>query len=138
MNATKDQKLTIRRNSAWQESIKEEWVQWGTGDNSKTSLNDLTFEQADRIIKAQTGNDPDKARFQKFDFKNSQHKYILSMLHTVGWTKEHNGRLVGDMEAFGNWLQTRSPIKLPLTEQGKAQLQKTIYAFEQVVKHQFS
>ena len=138
MQATKIQKTTIRRNCAWKEDIKEEWVQWGTADNSKTSLNDLTFEEAERIINMQTGNDPDKAKFQKFDFANNQHKYILSMLHTLGWTKDYNGKTVGDMVAFGHWLQTRSPIQLPLTEQGSKQLQKTIYAFEQVVKHQYS
>ncbi len=138
MEATKEQKRAIRQNSNWQEDIKQEWVQWGTGDSSKTSLNDLTFDEAAKIIIQQTGNDPDKIKFQKFDFSNSQHKYILSMLHTVGWTKELNGKTVGDMEAFGHWLQTRSPIKLPLTDMGSKQLQKVIFAFEKVVQHQFS
>lgn len=138
MTASKEQKITIRRNCEWKVDIKEEWVQWATGDSSKRSLNDLTYEQAEKVIQQQTGGNSDKASFQKFDFKNSQHKYILSLLHTIGWTKELNGKTVGDMEALGHWLQTRSPIKLPLTDMGKKQLQKVIYAFEKVVKHEFS
>lgn len=135
---TKQQIVDIRRNCDWKEDIKEEWVQWATGDVSKTSLMDLTFEQAKKIIKAQTGVDQDKAAFQKFNINNPQDKYILSMLHTIGWTKEHKGKTIGDMEAFGHWLQSRSPIKLPLPEMGKRQKQKVIFAFEQVVKHEFS
>lgn len=138
MLATKQQKIDIRRNCDWKEDIKEEWVQWVTADITKTSLNDLTFEQADKILKQQLGADGDAAKFQKFDYKNTQHKYILSMLHQLGWTKEVKGSKVGDMVAFGHWLQTRSPIKLPLTEMRPNQTQKVIYAFEQVVKHQFS
>lgn len=77
--------------------------------------------------------------FTAFDFKNVKHKYILSMLHTLGWTKElPNGKTVGNMETFGHWLQTKSPIKLPLTEMTPKQTSKVVFAFEKVVKHQFS
>lgn len=134
---TKQQVTDIRRNSGWNEDIKEEWVQWVTGDKTITSLKTLTSEQADRIIKQQTGVGSEKSKFQRFDIKNSQHKYILSMCHTIGWTKSKDGKVIPDMEAFGHWLQTRSPIKLPLPDMGTKQLQKVIYAFEQVVKHQF-
>lgn len=134
---TKQQVTDIRRNSGWNEEIKEEWVQWVTGDKTITSLKTLTSEQADKIIKQQTGVGAEKSKFQRFDIKNSQHKYILSMCHTIGWTKNKDGKVIPDMEAFGHWLQTRSPIKLPLLDMGIKQLQKVIYAFEQVVKHQF-
>ena len=136
--ATKQQKIDIRRNCDWKEDIKEEWVQWATGDVKKTSLNDLTFEQADKILKQQLGTDGDAAKFQKFDCKNRQHVYILSMLHQIGWTKVIKGRTVGDMVPFGHWLQKYSPIKLPLTQMGVKQTQKVIYAFEEYVKYTFS
>jgi hypothetical protein len=134
---TKQQVTDIRRNCGWNEDIKEEWVQWVTGDKTITSLKVLTFEQADKILKQQTGVTSDKSKFQRFDINNSQHKYILSLCHTVGWTKNKDGKIIADMEAFGHWLQTRSPIKLPLPDMGTKQIQKVIYAFEKVVKHQF-
>lgn len=134
---TKQQVTDIRRNCGWNEDIKEEWVQWVTGDKTITSLKALTFEQAEKILHQQTGVTSDKSKFQRFDIKNSQHKYILSMCHTIGWTKNKDGKVIPDMEAFGHWLQTRSPIKLPLPDMGTKQIQKVIYAFEQVVKHQF-
>ena len=77
--------------------------------------------------------------FSAFDYKNPQHKFILSMLHTMGWTKTlPNGKVVGNMETFGHWLKTKSPIALPLTKMNPAQTSKVIFAFEKVVKHQFS
>jgi len=135
---TKQQITDIRRNCGWNEDIKEEWVQWVTGDSAITSLKAITFEQAEKILKQQTGVDQDKSRFQRFDIKNGQHKYILSMCHTIGWTKNKDGKVIADMEAFGYWLQTRSPIKLPLIDMGEKQTQKVIFAFEKVVKHQFN
>ncbi len=76
--------------------------------------------------------------WQGFDIKNGKHKYILSMLHTMGWTKEVNNRAVGDMEAFGHWLQTKSPVKKPLLDMTPEETSKVVFAFEKVVKHQFS
>lgn len=136
--ATKQQKHAIRSNCDFNVDIKEEWVQWATGDTSKKSLNDLSFTQAELILKQQTGSGISDTQFQKFDIKSSQDKYILSLCHQIGWTTDRNGKKVADMVAFGHWLKTKSPIKLPLTSMGQKQKQKVIFAFEKVVKHFFS
>ena len=79
-----------------------------------------------------------KQDFTAFDFKNGKHKYILSMLHTMGWTKTlANGKVVGNMATFAHWLQTKSPVQLPLTEMTPEQTSKVVHAFERVVKHFF-
>lgn len=80
--------------------------------------------------------------WESFDSKNGKHKYILSMLHQMGWTKEVNGKTVADMEAFAHWLKTKSPVKKPLTKMEDTkknnETSKVVYAFEKTVKHFFS
>ena len=50
------QKNRIMQNCNYNLDIKNEWVQWVTGDNNKTSLRNITQAQAVRIIKQQTGS----------------------------------------------------------------------------------
>ncbi|WP_329804382.1 hypothetical protein [Flavobacterium facile] len=79
-----------------------------------------------------------KLNFAAFDIKNSQHRYIMSLCHTMGWTKTLlSGKEVANMETFGIWLQNKSPIQMPLTEMNPKQTSKVIFAFEKVVKHLF-
>jgi hypothetical protein len=82
-------------------------------------------------------DDSETKRWEAFDIKSEQHKYILSMLHTMGWTKEVNGKTVGNMETFAHWLKTKAPIAKPLTEMSAKETSKVVYAFEQVVKFAF-
>lgn len=51
------QKKRIMQNCNYNIEIKNEWVQWVTGDNNKKSLSSLTQAQAVRIMKQQTGSD---------------------------------------------------------------------------------
>ncbi|WP_264520364.1 hypothetical protein [Flavobacterium sp. N1994] len=76
----------------------------------------------------------DGKNWEAFDIKNSKHKYILSMLHTMGFTKQVNGKTIADMSKFANWLQTKSPINKPLTEMSPKETSKVVYAYEKVVK----
>lgn len=141
MQATKKQKQLIHVNVPTRD-IKEEFVQWATGDVAKTSTNDLTFEQANEILK-KLGKQPVKPAKEDsplywgyFDRNNTQHKQIQSLLHQLHWTVEHPkyGR-VADLERFGSWLQSkRSPVRLPLKQMDARECSKIIIALEGIVK----
>ena len=140
MEATKDQKKQIRANFKYDVNLKEEAVQWATKDNSKTSLNDLTFEQAARIIAGQTGKPIQKApvsSWGKFDKANAKHKLILSLLRTAGWvTIVPKYGKVADIERFGNWLEfdVKSPVKKPLLKMEPHEVEKVIKALNGIIK----
>jgi len=138
MQATKEQKRDIAMHTP-NKDTKEEWVQWATADVNKTSTNDLTFDQANMILKQlnvkvhTSVKDP----YEEFDAKNTQHKRIMAQLYTIGWTKMVKGREVPDFVPFANWLKTKSPVKKPLKEMTPRQVSKVIFAFGAVVKYQF-
>lgn len=143
MEATKQQKFRIRKNCGFNIGIKEELVQWATEDNSKTSLNDLSFEQAQKILSVQEGNrkqvtgNSNKVidEWQRFDSKNKQHTTILSLLRQLGITTEIKGRDMADMKRFSEWLKSdRSPVYKPLSKMTKLEVSKIIHALEQMMK----
>lgn len=145
MKATKEQKQLIHVNAPTRD-IKEELVQWATDCNDNISCNDLSFEQANEIMHKLglhrhkkptspfTGNE-EVNDFVKFNIKNQQHKYILSLLRQIGWTKGHERYgVVADMDRFGNWLQSdKSPVKKPLNSQTKEETTKIINALESMM-----
>ena len=138
--ATTDQKYTIRKNSNFNVDIKEEWVQWATGDVAKTSLNDLTYAQAEQIILQQTGQTQPQLSQQNwgaFDVKNSKHLAILSLCRQAQKTTFIKGREVADLAWLSHWLQTKAPVKKALLKQDAAELSKTIKAMEGVVRSIF-
>lgn len=133
MNANAKQKQLIHMNTPTRD-IKEEFVQWATGSVEKTSCNDLSFDQANRILE-QLGCPPQSPRrgevgWGRFDKDNRQHRYILSLLRQIGWTKtsDRYGQ-IADMERFGQWLQSkRSPVQKPLKKMNGNELTKVINA----------
>jgi len=133
--ATKDQKLAIRRNSGFKEDIKSEWVQWVKQDVSKTSLNDLTFEEANTIL-VQQGDKPHKGEnWAWFDKNNGKHKKVLSLLHEAGLTVQSKGQKVADTDWLSNFLKSaKSPVKKPLKEMANFELEKLIKSLENIVK----
>jgi hypothetical protein len=137
--ATKDQKAAIRRNCEYNVDIKEERVQWATGDVSKISLNDLSFEQAEKVIAQQTGNPVARAEnWAKFDSKNPKHKMILSLCRQAQWTvpNDRHGE-VADLARLSSWLKEKSPIKKPLLKMDDIELEKVIKALKGVIKWKF-
>ena len=144
MTATKEQKFAIRKNCNYNEDIKEEWVQWATQDQTKTSLNDLSFEQADKIIAQQTGKKPiamvsDAKKWGAFDKKHPKHRVILSLLYQAQWTEPSDkyGE-IPDTERFGEWLRSdKSPVKKPLKDMEDTELEKVIKAFSGIVKSRY-
>ena len=132
--ATKDQKFAIRRNCGYNDDVKCEWVQWVKKDVTQTSLNSLTFDEANQIL-IQQGDKPHKAeKWANFDKENSKHRAIISLAYQAQWTTETNGKTIPDLDRLSHWLQTKSPVKLPLQKQTPIELSKTIKALENVVK----
>lgn len=138
MKATKGQKQYIYKLSGYRKDTKEEWVQWVTGDVNKTSTNDLTFDQANEIIKQAGGtpykkSNPDNWAF--FDKNNGKHKYILSLCRQLDWQTpdEKYGKVV-DLTRLSNFLKSeKSPVKKPLQKMTAAELSKVITALENII-----
>lgn len=127
----------IRKNSNFQEDIKEEWVQWVTGDVARTSLKSLTQAQAVRILRAQTGTEPQADNWGLFDNDNSQHRRIQANLRTADIVvkNERHGE-VGDMLGwFNRFLKSnKSPVKKPLKSMSPLEVSKIIRALDGVVE----
>lgn len=132
----------IRKNSNFQEDTKEEWVQWVTGDVARTSLTKpipLTQAQAVRIIKAQTGTEPQADNWGLFDKDNRQHLTLLAYMRTAQWITP-NGKHgeVADIDRLSNWLKSDlSPVKKPLKKMQPWEVSKIIEAFKGIVKSKY-
>lgn len=132
----------IRKNANFQEDIKEEWVQWVTGDVSRTSLTKpipLTQAQAVRIIKAQTGAEPQDDNWGLFDKDNRQHLTLLAYMRTAQWTtpSEKHGE-VADLEKLSEFLKSdKSPVNKPLKKMQPWEVSKIIEAFKGIVKSKY-
>lgn len=134
--ATKDQKLAIRRNCGFNEDVKCELVQWVKDNNNETSLNSLTFDEANKIL-VQQGDKPHKGeKWANFDKANPKHRAILSLLYQAQWVTNYKGKVVPDLDRFSAWLQSdKAPVREPLKKQTPQKLSKTIKALEGIVKH---
>ena len=131
------QKNRIMQNCNYNLDIKNEWVQWVTGDNNKTSLRNITQAQAVRIIKQQTGSDSSGAveNWGAFDKENAQHRYILSILRTANIVvkSEKWGEVPDTAGWLNRFLQSpKSPIKKPLKKMSPTEVSKIITALEGV------
>ncbi len=132
----------IRKNANFQEDIKEEWVQWVTGDVNRKSLTKpipLTQAQAVRILKAQTGTEPHEDNWGLFDKYNRQHLTLLAYMRTAQWTIEieKHGE-VADIDRLSDWLKTdKSPVRKPLKKMQPWEVSKIIEAFKGIVNSKF-
>lgn len=137
----------IRKNANFQEDIKEEWVQWVTGDVARTSLKSLTQAQAVRIISQQTGaqvvteggRTQGKSNWGLFDKENKKHLTILAQMRTAQWVvpNEKYGE-VPDLERLSDFLKSeKSPINKPLKQMEPWEVSKIIEAFKGIVKSKY-
>ena len=141
--ASKFQKKSIYRLSGYKKDIKEEWVQWATNDPSKISTNDLSFEQANKIIRQAGGtpfaNKNAEDNWGTFNNKNGQHRYILSLCRQLNWVinSDKYGK-VADLNRLSNFLKSdRSPVKKPLQKMSPAEVSKIITALESIIKSNY-
>lgn len=134
--ATPAQKKLIHINTA-NRDIKEEFVQWATDDNNKISCDDLSFEQANKIL-VQLGKPPHKLNFwAAFDKKNKQHMYILSLCIQYGW-KLSGRRVIADLDKLNEWMHSeRCPVKKALLDMDTDELSKFIIALESMTKKKY-
>lgn len=135
IQATKQQKLAIRRNCNFNEYIKCEWVQWVKQDASITSLNTLSFDEANTIL-VQQGSIPHKAEnWTYFDYTNGKHKKILSLCHEAKWIKVDKGKQLADTERLNAWMHSpKCPVKKPLRDMTPQELEKIIKSLENIVR----
>ena len=107
-----------------------------TGDRTRTSVKDLSFDQANDLIKHLGGRPFYDDNWGLFDKDNRQHQYILSLLHQLGWvTYHHQYGMVPDTRHLSNWLKSRrSPVRKPLRKMNTKELTKVISALEQMIK----
>ena len=126
----------IKSDKELKESIIIEYTQ----DFTKYSTKDLTFEQANALI-VDLGGKPVYNQWAGFNIKNKQHEIILSLLQHAGWqvySKKYK-RYIRDMKRFGNWLQTKAPVKKPLGKMTTKEVSRTIWVFEnKVLPHELN
>lgn len=136
MKATKEQKQYIYKLCGYNKELKEELVQWITEDTDKTSTNDLNFDQANAIIVNRNGRPMAANSWGMFDFKNQQHKHILSLCIQMDWkTKQpKTGRTVADINRLGEWLGSpKSPVSKPLKKMNTQECTTIINALKIMV-----
>ncbi|KVV14836.1 hypothetical protein [Flavobacterium sp. TAB 87] len=143
----------IMNNCNYLVEMKNEWVQWVTEDNSRTSLKSITQAQAVKIIKQQTGEDPkqelktivqggrshSKSNWALFDSKNKQHLGVMANLRTLQWTvpSERHGE-VADLERLSNFLKSDlSPVKKPLKKMEPWEVSKIIECFKSMITKKY-
>lgn len=101
-------------------------------------VKDLSSLQASELIYFfNTGKPMDHSPWAFFDKRNSQHKTVLSLCHSLGWVQEENPQFV-DLHKLGGFLKSnRCPVKMPLKEMSKDQCSKLIYALQNIVQSKF-
>lgn len=120
-------------------SEKKSLIAQFTGDVNLTSTKDLTFYQANELIKSLNGkpvynvNRNIDNEFLKFDNSNKRHRTILSLAHQYGWEVERAGKLIVNMEGLALWLENKAPVNKPLCKMTTWELSKTITALENMV-----
>lgn len=142
---TKFQINRIMQNCNYNVDMKNEWVQWATGDVNRTSLRSITHDQAIKIMHQQTGTQPTvteggrtegKSNWGLFDKTNQQHRTILSHMRTAQWVVPHDKHgEVPDIERLSGFLKSeKSPVNKPLKSMSPEELSKIIEAFKGIVK----
>lgn len=120
--------------------LKKQLVQAATGDASKTSTNDLTHAQANKILQ-HFGQKPvvyDNWAF--FDASKPNHKQVLSLCIQYGWSVPHNVHgEIADLGKLSEWLKNdpKCPVNKKLKDMTKQEVSKIIFALEQMVSFKY-
>lgn len=137
IKADKKQKQIIAILTRGDKDFKAQLVVNLTGDSTKLSTNDLTFSQANQIIKQLDGT-PVPNKWTRFNHTLASHRNILSLLMQLGWQfyNKATNRYYADMHRFGGWLQSKAPVNKPLLDMQKHEVSKTIFALESMLNKQ--
>lgn len=140
MKPTKQQAQRIYRLCGFNKARKEQLVRQFTGSDTRTSCYDLTHAQANELITHLGGMPIGKKCWGTFNMANKQHRYLLSILHQLSWTRVNSAmRTIPDIERLGDWLEShRAPVQKPLLKMKPLELSKTIAALEQMTLKQYA
>lgn len=98
-----------------------------------TTAKELSIHQADQLQKKLVTN------WAEFTILNPQHKYILSLLRQLNWTKNHkvHGE-VADMARLSDFLKSKkSPVPKPLQDMGTRETSKLISCLESMITKKY-
>ncbi|MCB9245955.1 MAG: hypothetical protein H6606_05945 [Flavobacteriales bacterium] len=116
--------------------LKQMMVSQFTGNPEMSSTRDLTYSQANELIKHLGGRPIDMRTWAIFDPGNQQHKYILSLCYQLGWIEynEKSGRNVPDLNRLGAWLKKYGYLHKRLKAYTAVELPKLVTQFEMLLK----
>ena len=114
-------------------------------DGQYTSVKDLTFDQANRIIVDYGGQPEEKdivlehLKFGKLRRDNPQHRRIMAVLYQLNWTMKSRNmdKMILDVERFGEFVKTHSKAKKPVTQMTPSQCSNLIYQLESILTKKF-
>lgn len=98
-----------------------------------TSVSDLSFDQANKIIKRFGGTPVKYDNWGSFDAKKKSHRLILSLCIQNNWQKwnPHKGVYQADIIRLSEFLKSpKSPVKKPLKDMSSTEVSKIIVALE--------
>lgn len=131
--STADQRRKIHQLTGYNIELKARLVQDITkGEN--TSTKDLSVKQAQDLINKLT------KFWAYYTADNAQHKYILSLLHQLGWIKKRDvdGKTIPDMGRLSEWLKSlKSPVNKPLQDMSTSETSKIIFALEAMITKKY-
>lgn len=139
LKADKNQKQRIAILVKGDKALKKALVQQTTGDQSKTSTNDLSHVEANRIIQYLGGKPIVYENWAYFDKSKASHRQILSLCMQYGWTTPHPTRgEIANLGALSEWLKSkRSPVNKKLLEMTPVEVSKIITALEGMVTSKY-
>jgi len=138
------QKKRIMQKCGFNTTLKNQWVQWATQNPNRTSLSNITQEQAKKIMVALEGSqtltqdEPTAKKWGAFTSSNPKHRVVLSTLRQMRWvvTCEKHGEKA-DIERLGAFLMSnRSPVQKPLNEMNPQETEKLIKCLEAIFRKQ--
>ncbi len=97
----------------------------------KRPVSSIAESNSDELRKVTNDLSSDE-RWGWADFKNPQHRRVLSVCYQLGWTRFHRqlGRTVADPERLGRWLKYYSAPKKPLKQCTQEEVGQIIKAME--------
>lgn len=117
---------------------KGDLVQQFTNDPARRSTAQLSHLEAVSLIESIGGNTNPKNNndWLKFDYKNAQHRKILSLCMQNNWQKIYKGKVIADLVPLAKWLQgAKSPVKKPIVKMSPTELSKIIVALDNIASH---
>lgn len=99
-----------------------------TGSESKASTKDLTYHQAQELIRSLKSKSMDTKEMSS----DKMRKKIISMAHDMGWQYVHPtyGKLCADMKAINQWCIKYGYLHKPLDKYAYEELPTLVSQFE--------